>query len=152
MNTDDEQTTPPEGEERDEETTPPGGDGTTDEDDEDQQDGDTFPRAYVQRLRDRSAGYRTRARELEARTTSLERDLFTERVRALDVLADPADLPFSAELLDDPDALAGAVEELARSKPHYRKRGTTTPDATGARDRNRDTGTVSLTGIMRGHS
>src|SRR5699024_8616039 len=76
------------------------------EDDEDEdEDGDTFPRAYVKRLRERSAGYRARAKDAEARTAELERALFTERVRALDVLADPSDLPFDADLLEDPDAL-----------------------------------------------
>src|SRR5699024_8701467 len=75
------------------------------EDDEDEdEDGDTFPRAYVKRLRERSAGYRARAKDAEARTAELERALFTERVRALDVLADPSDLPFDADLLEDPDA------------------------------------------------
>src|SRR5699024_11413275 len=47
--------------------TPPAEDDTTPadtepaEDDEGDEDGDTFPRSYVKRLRERSAGYRARA-------------------------------------------------------------------------------------------
>src|SRR5699024_10891972 len=79
---------------------------------------DTFPRAYVKRLRERSAGYRARAKDAEARTAELERALFTERVRALDVLADPSDLPFDADLLEDPDALRAAADDLVARRPH----------------------------------
>ena len=123
-----------------------------DGDDSAEDDRDSFPRSYVKRLRERSAGYRARAKSAEQRTAELEQALFTERVRALDVLADPADLPFDADLLDDPDALADAVHALVKDRPHYRRRGTTDSTTTGARDRNSNAGTVSLTGIMRGHS
>ena len=117
------------------------------EDDEDDEDGDTVPRSYVKRLRERSAGYRTRANAAEARADELERALFTERVRALDVLADPTDLPFSAELLDDPDALRDAVDALVASRPHYRRRGVAT--GTGSHEEHAGPG-VSLLGLMRG--
>lgn len=129
----------------------PGDDEQTTEGDEDGEHGDTFPRPYVERLRARSAGYRTRATTAEARTAELEQALFTERVRALDVLADPSDLPFDPDMLDDPDALADAAAALVAKRPHYRRRGTTTPAETGSRDRRADRDTVSLTGIMRGH-
>ena len=119
-----------------------------DQDDEDGEDGDTFPRSYVKRLRERSAGYRARAKSAEGRAGELERALFTERVRALDVLADPTDLPFDAELLDDPDALREAVDALVRDRPHYRRRGVAA--GTGSREE-AGTGTgVSLLGLMRG--
>ena len=121
------------------------------EGDDDPEDGDTFPRAYVERLRARSAGYRTAAKDATARAEALERALFTERVRALDVLADPTDLPFDADMLDDPDALSEAVTELVRARPHYRRRGTAAPGDTGSRDRAARGDGVSLTGIMRGH-
>ena len=81
------------------------------------------------------------------RADELERALFTERVRALDVLADPTDLPFSAELLDDPDALRDAVDSLVSSRPHYRRRGVAT--GTGSREEHAGPG-VSLLGLMRG--
>ena len=117
------------------------------EDDEDDEDGDTFPRSYVKRLRERSAGYRARAKDAEARTAELERALFTERVRALDVLADPTDMPFSADMLDDPDALRDAVDSLVASRPHYRRRGVAT--GTGSHEEHAGPG-VSLLGLMRG--
>ena len=37
-------------------------------------------------------------------------------------MADPTDLPFNPEPLDDPEALAGAVEELLARKPHLAAR------------------------------
>ena len=147
----DEDTTPAgtEPAEDDEDQTPAGEPAEDeDQDDEDGEDGDTFPRSYVKRLRERSAGYRARAKSAEGRAGELERALFTERVRALDVLADPTDLPFDAELLDDPDALREAVDALVRDRPHYRRRGVAA--GTGSREE-AGTGTgVSLLGLMRG--
>ena len=164
---DEQQTPPPAGE--DEQQTPGEDQGAPapDDEDEDQQappadedededqddlEGDTFPRAYVKRLRERSTGYRLRAKTAEERASTLERELFTERVRALDVLADPTDLEFNADLLDDRDALEAAVTELVRARPHYRRRGTTTPDGTGSRARSTPSDTVSLSAIMRGNA
>lgn len=120
------------------------------EDDGDPLDeGDTFPRPYVQRIRDRSAGYRKRANAAEARTGELEAALWSERVRALGVLADPDDLAYSAELLDDPDAMADAVQALVTRKPHLRRRGAAPRDTTGADQRHDGTTSTSLLGIMR---
>lgn len=119
------------------------------EDEDEDQDGDTFPRSYVKRLRARSAGYRTRANTAEARTAELERALFIERVRALDVLADPSDLPYDPEALDDPDALRAAVDELVAKRPHLRRRGVADP-GTGHREQHEGGDPVSLLGIMRG--
>ena len=138
--------------EGDEDTTPAGpppaeGD-EDDEDDEDDQDGDTFPRSYVKRLRERSAGYRARAKTAEGRAEELERALFTERVRALDVLADPSDLPFDPALLEDPDALRAAADDLVARRPHYRRRGVAA--GTGSRDEAAPGSGVSLLGLMRG--
>ena len=144
MSTEDEDTTPAgtEPPAPDEDPAPPAPD-----EDEDDEDGDTLPRSYVKRLRERSAGYRTRANAAEARAAELERALFTERVRALDVLADPTDLPFDADMLDDPDALREAVDSLVASRPHYRRRGVAT--GTGSREEHSGPG-VSLLGLMRG--
>ena len=146
-------TTPAGTEPAEDDTTPAGtepaepAEGDEDED-EDSGDGDTFPRSYVKRLRERSAGYRARAKDAEARTAELERALFTERVRALDVLADPSDLPFDAALLDDPDALRSAADDLVARRPHYRRRGVAT--GTGSRDEAAAGSGVSLLGLMRG--
>ena len=132
---DEDETTTPAGDE-DESTTPAGDESTPADEDEsttpagDEDDdagdleGDTFPRSYVERIRNKSAGYRTRATEAEARAGDLERALFTERVRALDLLADPGDLEFRADLLDDAAALEQAARDLLARKPHYGRRGT----------------------------
>ena len=159
MNPEDEDTTPAGTEPAEHEdaagTEPAEHEDAADEDqDEDagDEDGDTFPRPYVERLRARSAGYRTRANTAEARAAELERALFTERVRALDVLADPADLPYDGDLLDDPDAMRAAVDALVRERPHYRRRGTADPSSTGSRHRSSPSDTVSLAAIMRGHA
>ena len=146
-------TTPAGTEPAEDDTTPAGtepaepAEGDEDED-EDSEDGDTFPRSYVKRLRERSAGYRARAKDAEARTAELERALFTERVRALDVLADPSDLPFDAALLEDPDALRAAADDLVARRPHYRRRGVAT--GTGSHEEAAAGTGVSLLGLMRG--
>lgn len=96
--------------------------GTDDHDDGDDQDADadaeTFPRAVVERLRAENAKYRQRAGQAEA----LAERLHTELVRATGKLADPTDLPFDEAHLDDPEALAGAVEDLLARKPHLAAR------------------------------
>lgn len=115
---------------------------------DDEDDSDQFPRPYVERLRARSAGYRARAKAAEGRAAELEKALFTERVRALDVLADPTDLPYDADLLDDSDALREAVTELVGKRPHLRRRGVAGRE-TGARETADTTETASLLGIMR---
>lgn len=120
-----------------------------DEDEDEDHGGDTFPRPYVERLRARSAGYRTRATSAEARTAELEQALYTERVRALDVLADPTDLPYDPEALDDPDALRAAVDDLVSKRPHLRRRGVA-DSSTGHREQPDGSEPVSLLGIMRG--
>ena len=44
---------------------------------EEQQDGDTFPRAYVEKLRGEAKDNRTRAEAAEARADEVSRALFT---------------------------------------------------------------------------
>jgi hypothetical protein len=83
-------------------------------------EGDTDP--IVRKLRDESAKYRTRAKDAEARVDTLSRELFNLKVAALDKLADVTDLEYNADLLDDPDALALAVDDLLARRPHYAKR------------------------------
>lgn len=74
---------------------------------------DTFPRSYVEKLRKSEAKYRDRAK----RTDTLERQLHTALVKLDGRLADPEDLPFNEEYLEDPDALAEAVTDLVARKP-----------------------------------
>lgn len=82
------------------------------------EDSDTFPREYVERLRQESGRYRQRAQRADA----LAHRLHVELVKATGRLADPTDLPFDESHLDDPDALAAAVETLLTAKPHLASR------------------------------
>ncbi|GAS88897.1 hypothetical protein [Mycolicibacterium brisbanense] len=83
---------------------------------------DTFPRKVVEDLRRENAGYRDRAKTAEARTEELARALFTARVAATGKLADATDLEYVAELLDDAEGLASAIESLTDAKPHLKAR------------------------------
>ena len=58
--------------------------------------------------------------------------LHTELVRATGRLADPTDLEFAGEHLDDPDALAAALGDLLARKPHLASRGTARDIGQGA--------------------
>lgn len=49
------------------------------------------------------------------------RQLHTELVRATGRLADPTDLEFAEEHLDDPDKLTAAIDALLTKKPHLKK-------------------------------
>lgn len=103
---------------------------------------DTFPREYVEKLRDENAKYRQRAQQVD----SLAARLHTELVRATGRLADPTDLPFDAEHLDDPDGLSHAVDTLLAAKPHLAARkpfGDIGQGATGSR------ANVDLAAILR---
>lgn len=79
---------------------------------------ETFPREVVEKLRQENGKYRQRAGHADA----LAQRLHTELVRATGRLADPADLPFDAEHLDDPEKLTAAVDELLTAKPHLAAR------------------------------
>lgn len=81
-------------------------------------DADTFPRAYVEKLRAQNARYREKAKNADA----YGQRLHTELVRATGRLADPSDLDFDPEHLDDPEALAAAVNDLLARKPHLASR------------------------------
>lgn len=79
---------------------------------------DTFPRQVVEDLRKENGKYRQRAQQADA----LAQRLHTELVRATGRLADPTDLPFDAEHLEDSDKLTAAVDELLDAKPHLATR------------------------------
>lgn len=113
---------------------------------------DTFPRAYVEQLRQENAGHRTRAnRADEAQRRLLET---TVRSAAADHLADPGDLLAfgdADQLVDDdgwPDAdlIVAAAKALAADKPHLaprRPRGDIGQGATPTTD------TVNLAAILK---
>ena len=107
--------------ETDDSTAPDGADdgaATADDDAGDQDQSETFPREYVEKLRKESAGYRERAQ----RADQLEQRLHTALVAATGRLADPTDLPFDVGHLDDADALTAAIDELTERKPHLKTR------------------------------
>lgn len=79
---------------------------------------ETFPREVVEKLRQENGKYRQRASQADA----LAQRLHTELVRATGRLADPSDLPFDAEHLDDTDKLTAAIDELLDAKPHLATR------------------------------
>ena len=79
---------------------------------------ETFPRCYVEDLRQENGKYRQRAQ----RADELAHRLHTELVRVTGRLADPTDLEFDEKHLDDPDALVAAVDDLLTRKPHLASR------------------------------
>ena len=89
---------------------------------DDADDGDSFPRAYVEQLRRKQQTYRHRAKAAELRAEQLARELYRSRVDELGLLADPDDMEYDDELLMDGAALRAAVTELVRSRPHLAAR------------------------------
>ncbi len=95
---------------------------------------ETFDREYVQKLRDEAAGHRVKAK----RTDALNARLATAQAALTGKLADPTDLPFTDDLLDD-DGLVdeakvlAAVEDLIKRKPHLAARRPTGNVGQGAR-------------------
>jgi|SRR5690625_2560467 len=79
---------------------------------------DTFPRSYVEKLRKENATYRERAQ----RADDYAQQLHHARVAATGRLADPSDLEFDESHLDDQAALEAAIDELLHRKPHLAAR------------------------------
>lgn len=79
-------------------------------------EGDTFPRKYVEDLRRENAKYRERAQESEKIAQRLQTALVSLDGR----LADPEDLPFDWAYIEDPEALAEAISDLIARKPGLR--------------------------------
>lgn len=108
-------------------------------------EGDTFPRSYVEELRGENATYRNRAKDAETKADELAQALWTERVRSLGVLADPADLPYDPEALDDLDLIRQQADELLGAKPHLRTRKITERAGQGERG----TESISLVELLQ---
>lgn len=121
-----------------------------DEGDDDQRDDDTFPRSYVQRLRERSNGYRLQLRERESEVAALQRQLFTERLQRLDLVVDVDAVAFDPALLDEPNALQEHVEQLLDAKPYLRKRKVS--GNIGQHSNTSDKGGFSLLDAMRANA
>lgn len=107
------------------------------------EDGDTFPRSYVEKLRAESAKYRQRAQQAD----DLAARLHTALVAATGRLADPEDLPFDESRLEDPAALTAALDDLLARKPHLASRKPRGDVGQGSMSGASDT--VDLAGILR---
>jgi hypothetical protein len=107
-----------------------------------QDDPKSFDAEYVGKLREESAGYRTRLRDREQ---AMHRMMVEKSGR----LADPADLTFDVAHLDDPDVLAAAIDALLEAKPHLKARAF---EAGGAAQGTRGPASseVNLAELMRG--
>lgn len=89
---------------------------------------ETFERAYVEKLRKESAGYREKAKRADEAATRLT-DLVIAR-EANGILADPSDLLVHVDVDEltgedgfvDPAKVTAKAKELAKSKPHLRDR------------------------------
>lgn len=93
--------------------------GDAESDSEGEGEQETFPRAYVDKLRKEAAGHRERAK----RADEFAAALWEARVAASGRLADASDLPMpeGADPLDS-EAVEAAVEDLLARKPHLATR------------------------------
>lgn len=115
-----------------------GGSSESDETDDDE--------PAISRARKQAARYRRELRAVESERDELAAALWTERVAALGVLADPTDLPHDPDALHDPDRLRELADELVARKPHLRSRRIRERAGQGEGD---GSGTVSLSGLLR---
>jgi len=77
-------------------------------------DAETFPRAYVEQLRQENGKYRQRAQKAD----TYAQQLHTSRVAATGRLQDPTDLPYDEAHLESEEALSAAIDALLQAKPH----------------------------------
>ena len=108
-----------------------------------QDDAETFPRDYVEKLRQEAAEARVKAK----RADDLARELFTAKVTATGRLADPSDLAYDEALVADADALNAAIDALLDAKPHLASR--TPRGDVGQGPTGGDSGTVDLAAMLR---
>ena len=103
---------------------------------------DTFPRDYVEKLRDENAKYRQRAQKAD----DLAHRLHNALTAATGRLADPSDLPYEESHLDDPEALQRAIQELLAKKPHL---GSRKPAGNIGQGASNTTDTIDLAAMLR---
>ena len=108
------------------------------------QEPDTFPRSYVEQLRQENGRYRQRAQ----RADDLAHRLHTALVEQTGKLADASDLPFDEKHLDDADSLTAAIDELLAEKPHLAARRIAGDIGQGA---SKPSDGVNLLNILRGN-
>ncbi|WP_437340081.1 hypothetical protein [Mycolicibacterium fortuitum] len=104
---------------------------------------DTFPREYVEKLRQENGKYRQRAQQAD----DLAQRLHTELVRASGKLADPTDLPYDENHLASADNMAAAIDDLLARKPHLAARKPVGDIGQGATPSAQP---VSLLGLLKG--
>lgn len=121
-------------------TDPPEGEDTGEIEADDSEE--TFTRTYVEKIRRESARYRERAQQAD----TLAQRLHVALVAATGKLADPTDLDFVDEHLEDPEALTAAIEELVERKPHLASRRPTGEIGQGTMSSGT---TVNLAGLLR---
>ena len=79
-------------------------------------------RTPLEKVRSEARNLRERAKIAEIRAEELARALFTARVNATGKLSDATDLEYNAEILDDTEGIAAAIDALIESKPHLKAR------------------------------
>lgn len=93
--------------------------------DESTESPESFPAAYVRKLRKENADYRTRAGradELEEKNSAMATRLHAALVARDGRLANPEDLPFNPDHLEDETALTTAITDLIKSRPGLKAR------------------------------
>ena len=103
---------------------------------------DTFPREYVEKLRDENAKYRQRAQKAD----DLAHRLHNALTAATGRLQDASDLPYDESHLDDPEALETAISELLAKKPHL---GSRKPAGNIGQGASNTTDTIDLAAMLR---
>lgn len=121
--------------------------GTDDDQPDDDGAPETFDREYVEQLRRENAAARVKAKHAD----TLGQRLVASYAALTGRLADPTDLEYSDELLDEhgvPDEakVAAAVDELLERKPHLASRRPSGDVGQGARPAEAG---VSLAGLLR---
>lgn len=88
-------------------------------------------------------------RQETQRADALAQRLHATLVGATGKLADPTDLPFNADHLEDPDKLGAAIDELLARKPHLASRRPVGDIGQGARP---TTAAFSLLDALKEHT
>lgn len=112
---------------------------------EEKEEPDTFDRSYVEKLRKESAKYRDKAKRAEELEKRLHHALIAQDGR----LADPDDLEFNPDHLDNPGALSDAIANLVAKKPGLRAQRLSGDIGAGVREKPKPPTTDLLT-IMKG--
>lgn len=117
-----------------------------DTDDTEDDESRSFSADYVATLREEAGKHRRRAADAEKARDQLARRLFTAQVAATGRLADPADLPFDADALEDGDRLTEQIDRLLEERPHLKSRRVSGDVGQHRRSNGAD---VSLVGLLR---